>query len=95
MAAFRFGVEVTLAQRLIPGPPPIPTPPVTASAPKVEHGDRQCPKCNSHYVYGSKSRTWFEGQLNRFHIPLYRCYRCCYRYCVVRRTHFARKSFLD
>jgi hypothetical protein len=44
-----------------------------------------CPKCDSSVVYVSRARSRFERMLERWQVPICRCYRCYHRYVVVGR----------
>jgi hypothetical protein len=57
--------------------------------------DERCPKCRSNYVYESKARTWFERHFSRWNIPLCRCHRCYYRYCIVLGMKIRKESPLE
>ena len=41
-----------------------------------------CPKCDSSAVYVSRARSRFERMLERWQVPICRCYRCYHRYVV-------------
>ena len=68
--------------------PLVPLGPDSFGRPKEEaKGEPQpagsnCPKCDSRVVYVSRARSRFERMLERWQVPICRCYRCYHRYMV-------------
>jgi hypothetical protein len=49
-----------------------------------------CPKCDSTAVYVSRARSRFELMLERWGVPICRCYRCYHRYVVFARLRIGK-----
>ena len=74
--------ETGAAPLIRPGPDSFGRPKAQAKAEPQPAGGN-CPKCESSAVYASRARSPFERMLERWGVPICRCYRCYHRYVVL------------